>query len=48
MISLVILVLVYFSRGKPTPVHRETPAQRLNNRECDDLEDELHDIDGTL
>jgi hypothetical protein len=50
MISLVILilVLVYFSQRKPTPVHRETPAQRLNNRECDDLEDELHDIDGTL
>ncbi len=50
MISLMILilVLVHFSRRKPTPVHRETPAQVRNNRECDDLEDELHDIEGTL
>lgn len=50
MISLVILILVliYFSRSKPTPVHRGTPEQRRNNREFDDLEDELHDIEGTL
>jgi len=50
MISLVILILVliYFSRSKPTPVHRGTPEQRRNNRGFDDLEDELHDIEGTL
>jgi len=50
MISLVILILaiIYFSRRKPTPVHRETPEQRRNNRECDNSEDELHDIEGTL
>jgi hypothetical protein len=28
------------------PVRRETPAQIQDNREFDELEDELHDIEG--
>jgi hypothetical protein len=44
---ILILALRFLCKQKPA-AHRETPAQVRNNRECDDLEDELHDIDGTL
>jgi hypothetical protein len=44
---ILIVVLRVLYRQKPA-THRETPTQVRNNRECDDLEDELHDIEGTL
>ncbi len=44
---ILIVVLRVLCRQKPA-THRETPTQVRNNRECDDLEDELHDIEGTL
>ena len=50
---ILIVVLRVLCRQKPathweSPTHRETPTEVRNNRECDDLEDELHDIEGTL
>ena len=47
--TLIILILALRVLCKQKPAtHRETPAQVRDNRECDDLEDELHDIEGTL
>ncbi len=52
MTSLVILILVllYFGRrkGHVTVVSTPQTAQQHNDRECDDLEDEIHDIEGSL
>jgi hypothetical protein len=56
MTSLVLLILIFYmltrKRSTPTtptqPVRKETPAQRRDNEEFDELEDSLHDLDGTL
>jgi hypothetical protein len=56
MTSLILLILIFYlltrKRNTPTtptqPVRKETPAQRRDNEEFDELEDSLHDLDGTL
>ena len=54
--SLILLILIVYlltrKRSRPTTptqlVRKETPAQRRDNEEFDELEDSLHDLDGTL
>jgi len=56
MTSLILLILIFYlltrKRSMPTtptqPVRKETPAQQRDNEEFDELEDSLHDLDGTL
>ena len=56
MTSLILLILIFYllTRKRSTPimptqlVRKETPAQRRDNEEFDELEDSLHDLDGTL
>jgi len=54
--SLILLILIVYlltrKRNTPItptqPVRKGTPAQRRDNEEFDELEDSLHDLDGTL
>jgi hypothetical protein len=56
MTSLILLILIFSLLTRkwsapttPTqPVRKETPAQQRDNEEFDELEDSLHDLDGTL
>ena len=54
MTSLILLILIFYllTRKRSTPimptqlVRKETPAQRRDNEEFDEMEDEIHDITG--
>ena len=52
MKSLILLILIFYlltrTRSTPTQPVKETPAQRRDNEEFDEMEDSLHDMDGTL